>query len=227
MNDKKQSFDSAASGVEQLISRLKNQGVAEGEQQAATILSDAERRSTEILGSARAEAEALLKEARSESKRLIASGEQALRLAARDTTLRLQERMLQRLKRMTRHLVGAELVNADFLRALVVEVAGRARDESGIDEVDNIGVAISAKVLEVENGSRERALTELAAQIMAATMRKGVTITELVSEENGIRIRLKENDLEVDLTEHAIAEVLLQHLQPRFRTLMNELSLDD
>jgi V/A-type H+-transporting ATPase subunit E len=47
-----------------------------------------------------------------------------------------------------------------------------------------------------------------------------VTFKPLQSEAGGIRVVLTENDLEIDLSDHAIADMLLQHLQPRFRALM-------
>ena len=36
----------------------------------------------------------------------------------------------------------------------------------------------------------------------------------------GIRVRLLDDDLEIDLTDEAIAELLLEHLQPRFRAVL-------
>jgi V/A-type H+-transporting ATPase subunit E len=36
----------------------------------------------------------------------------------------------------------------------------------------------------------------------------------------GIRIVLKDDGLVVDLTDAAVAEVILRHLQPRFRALL-------
>jgi V/A-type H+-transporting ATPase subunit E len=36
----------------------------------------------------------------------------------------------------------------------------------------------------------------------------------------GIRVRLKDEELELDLSDRAIADLLLEHLQPRFRAVM-------
>jgi V/A-type H+-transporting ATPase subunit E len=36
----------------------------------------------------------------------------------------------------------------------------------------------------------------------------------------GIRIRLVDRDVEIDLTDASVAALLLQHLQPRFRAFL-------
>lgn len=48
----------------------------------------------------------------------------------------------------------------------------------------------------------------------------GVEITAGGNHEAGIRIRLVEQDVEIDLTEKAVAALLLRHLLPRFRALL-------
>ena len=67
-------------------------------------------------------------------------------------------------------------------------------------------------------GEREgaaRALANLAANVL----REGVTFSAGEGFD-GIRIKLRDRDLEVDVTEAAIAPLLVKHLQPRFRAVM-------
>jgi V/A-type H+/Na+-transporting ATPase subunit E len=51
-------------------------------------------------------------------------------------------------------------------------------------------------------------------------LRAGVTFDRSSDDAGGIRIVLKDNGLLVDLTDAAVADVILRHLQPRFRALL-------
>ena len=56
--------------------------------------------------------------------------------------------------------------------------------------------------------------------IAQATYRDGVTFKALQADTKGIRVHVSGKDLEVDLTAKAVADILLEHMQPRFRALM-------
>ena len=66
----------------------------------------------------------------------------------------------------------------------------------------------------------EGKLSELVKQISSAAWREGVTFKPLEKGVRGIRVVLTEKDIEVDMSDKAIAHMLLEHLQPRFRALM-------
>jgi V/A-type H+-transporting ATPase subunit E len=51
-------------------------------------------------------------------------------------------------------------------------------------------------------------------------LREGVTFAVGEAEQRGIRVRLVGQDLEVELTDETVARLLLTHLQPRFRALV-------
>ena len=66
----------------------------------------------------------------------------------------------------------------------------------------------------------EGRLSEYAKTIASATWREGVVVNTRDDGGRGIRVRLLDDDLEIDLTDEAIAELLLEHLQPRFRAVL-------
>jgi V/A-type H+-transporting ATPase subunit E len=66
----------------------------------------------------------------------------------------------------------------------------------------------------------ESKLSQFAKEIASATWREGVSIDTLEPGGHGIRVRLKGEELELDLSDRAIADLLLEHLQPRFRAVM-------
>jgi V/A-type H+/Na+-transporting ATPase subunit E len=67
---------------------------------------------------------------------------------------------------------------------------------------------------------RDGALSKFALQSVADMLRSGVTFTPASDDTAGIRIVLKDTGLLVDLTDAAVASVILRHLQPRFRALL-------
>jgi V/A-type H+-transporting ATPase subunit E len=49
-------------------------------------------------------------------------------------------------------------------------------------------------------------------------LREGITLD--THDGKGIRIRTSGEDTEIDLSDRALAELLLRHLQPRFRAIL-------
>ncbi len=220
--------EATSSGVEALIERLRQQGVAAGRAARDEFIGEAEREGETIIKDAREKAAAIVEEAHQESERLQASGEDALRVAMRDTVLRMRETLRKRLEGQMRSLVAKQLVDEEFLRRLIVEVAGKARDDSQADQAEHVEVLLPPEVIGLEELQRrpeelESKLSQFAQQIASATWRDGVIIDTLEPGSRGIRIRLKDEELELDLSDRAIADLLLEHLQPRFRAVMEGL----
>jgi V/A-type H+/Na+-transporting ATPase subunit E len=99
----------ASSGVEALIDRLRQQGVQAGRAEADTILAEARRRAAHIVHEAEAQAEQLLEVARKESRALQTGGEEALRIAMRDTVLRLKAELSERFSAEVRRLIAVAM----------------------------------------------------------------------------------------------------------------------
>jgi V/A-type H+-transporting ATPase subunit E len=214
-----------SSGVEALIERLRQRGVEAGRAAKEEIVAEAEREAEKIVKQARERASDIVDTARQEADRLQASGEDALRVAVRDTVLRMRETLRKRLEGQVRKLVAEQLVDEEFLRQLIIEVARRARGESGAAEAENIEVFLPPEAIGLDELQRrpeelESRLSQFAKEIASATWREGVSIDTLESGERGIRIRLTDEELELDLSDRAIADLLLEHLQPRFRAVM-------
>jgi V/A-type H+-transporting ATPase subunit E len=153
------------------------------------------------------------------------AGKQALRIATRDTILRFQQELMDYFNERVRRLVSEELEDRETLGRLIVEVATDAARSAGVAEADEIEVLLPREVLSVEElklDSKELKgkLTELVKGIAQATYRDGVTFKPLEPGAKGIRVHVSGKDLEVDLTAKAVADILLEHMQPRFRALM-------
>ena len=214
-----------SSGVETLIARLRDEGVQAGRQRAAALVEEAEARADRIVADAEARAERIVAEARAEAKRFEAAGNEALRIAARDTVLSFREDILARLERHLRRLISAEMADRDLLRQLILQAAAEPLEAAGLDEAEEIEVHLPLEPLGLEELKRDPealhdALSELARQVAGETWRDGITFRAAGETTRVPRVAVKDKELEIDLSAEAIADLLLLHLQPRFRALM-------
>lgn len=217
MNEEKQS-----SGVEELIQRLREQGVAEGKKQSDELLEQTRRRAEQRLETARREAEEIVRAARKEADRTKQAGEEAVRLAVRDAILGLKSELVERFADRVSRLVSRELEDEQFLRQLILEVVGRAAPSADkqariLLPKDVVGLEqLRRNPEEVKEGT----LSHFVVTITKEILREGIDIGVQGDGAAGIRIQLENDDLEIDLTERAVADLLLRHLVPRFRAMM-------
>ncbi len=219
-----------SSGVQELIERLRREGVEAGESEARDAVAQARRQADEILSSARREAEELHARTRRELAAERDAAHEALRLAARDLQLELKERLTARFEAQVKQLVSADLSSHDGLRALILAVAGHVGVElaDAADAGQQMQVAVSGDL------SNEQ-LDTLTRELAAGLLREGVELvpaaeggptgsTASGAQDGGIRVRLADQDIEVDLSANALASLLLRRLTPRFRELFAALT---
>lgn len=210
-----------SSGVQELIQRLREEGIAEGQSQAQAFLNEAKRRAGEILDQARSEAESIRQQAQAEADRTCAAGEEAVRLAVRDAILTLRGEITDQFAGRVRRLVAHALTDEGFLPRLILEVARRAVPGDGPREVllpeEVIGLEeLRRKPEEVKEGTLSHFVLSLASEML----REGVTFGTGSHGRPGVQLQLVNDDVQIDLTDRAIADLLLKHLLPRFRALM-------
>ncbi len=214
------------SGVEALIARLRDDGVSAGRTEAERIVAEAETRARSVLDAAEAEAKAKLVAARKEIEGHRRAGEDALKAAARDTVLDLKEQLARRFADDVGKTVAEAMRDEDLLKRMILAVAGRARDEAGVDRATEIEAILPRDAVGLDDlrrkpeELREGSLSHFAAGSAAAMLRDGVTFGRAEDDTGGIRLHLTDRGVSVDLTDQAVADVILAHLQPRFRALL-------
>lgn len=214
----------AASGVEALIEKLREQGVRQGQDEASRLVEEAERRADWLLTQARQEADQLVEHARKEAAALRTAGEEALKVAARDLQLEVKEQLTRSFTDQVERLVAQQMDNEDFIRTLILALAGRVSDDTGLAEAKSIQLLLPADSIGLEElrrnpqEYREGQLSRFVQSLAAEQLRAGVSLDLHCG--NGIRIRLLDQDIEVDLSPAAVSELLLKHLQPRFRAML-------
>ena len=226
MADQATGGNGLSSGVDALIARLREEGVSAGRDEDGRILADANAQAKRILDKANAEARERQEIARKESDAYRAAGEAALKTAMRDTVLDMKATLMQRFSADVKRLVSHQLQDPDVLKQMILEVVGRVRDDAGVGDDAEVEVILPETAIGLEElrGNPEELQkgvpTRLVLGLTGEMLREGVTFSASEDMAAGVRIRMKESDITVDLTEESVAALLLQHLQPRFRAIL-------
>lgn len=217
-------LERSESGVDALVARLRDEGVAAGRAEASEILQCARAEAKGIVEKAAAEARGHLEAARKETDAYRAAGEQALQAAMRDAVLGMKAELMARFRNAVERLVSEELRDPDLMRRMILQIAGRAREGIGPDEKLEVILPEAAVGLdelrrdpdELEHGP----LTKFTLGLSAEMLREGVSLAADGVQRAGIEVRVSEGALVIDLSDEAVAALLLQHLQPRFRAIL-------
>ncbi len=221
-----QASSQASKGVETLISRLRDEGVAAGRREAERLVSEAETHAREILAKAEASCKAQITAATEDAAALRRAGEEALRIAARDAVLELKEHLARRFAEEVGKVVSGALLDEEMLKRLILAVAGRARVEGEADKSGTVAVELPRAVVGLDELRRNPeelkagSLTHFVAASAAGMLRDGVAFTRGEGDDSGIRVKLLDRGISIDLTDKAVTDLLLAHLQPRFRALL-------
>jgi len=211
-----------SSGVEELIGRLREQGVEEGKAQADALMEQTRLKAERHLDEAKREADGLLQRARENAEKTKRAGEEAVQLAVRDAILSLKSEMVDQFSDRVRRLVSRELNDGDFLKQLILEIGGRSapdRDQSAKLLLPNDAIGLQQLRSDPEE-VKEGNLSHFVASITKEMLRDGLELGTREDTSAGIRIQLLDENVEIELTDEAIAELLLRHLVPRFRAIM-------
>ena len=144
----------------------------------------------------------------------------------RDLVLDLKASLMQQFSNEVQRLVRDQVTDKDFLRRMILELVGRLRDSVEIEEGETVEVILPTEVVGLEDlRQRPEELTEgeLSRFIFAVEgdiLRQGVRFTPSKDPQVGVSVRLVDKDIKVDVTDAACAALLLDHLQPRFRAIL-------
>ncbi len=215
-----------SSGVDALIARLREEGVSSGRAEAERILAEARTEAQQLLDKATAEARERLETARKEADAYRAAGEAALKTAMRDTVLDMKATLVERFSSDVKRLVSHQLQDPEVLKRMILELARRIRDEGGLGDEDELELILPEAVVGLEElrGNpeelRKGPMTDFVFGLTGEMLRAGVTFSAADDLTAGLRVQVKDKDVTFDLTEEAVAALLLRHLQPRFRAIL-------
>ena len=214
-----------ATGVQELINRLRDDGVRAGQAEADQVLQDARQQAAEIVSQAKAEAADMLEKARNEIETEKRSAIASLKVAIRDTELIMEAELKATFAAHVKRLVSVEMRDVEFLKQIILAVAGTAAGDKACGE-QPVKILLPEHLF--HSDERETRLTDegrenfrrLVLGLSGDMLREGVDLKPSESIGGGIRIQLVGEDLEIDLSDKAISELLLQTMLPRYRSLV-------
>lgn len=210
-----------SAGVEALISRIRDQGVQAGRDEADRVLGEARREAARMLEAAKKEAEAKRADASEEIAAERTAAMEALRIAERDTIMDLRSRVTDGFERHVRRLVSESILDKDFIRAVVLVLAGHAAKE--FIKSKKARILVSASLAGEDNQQLQQQAKDVAGEvtlgISANMLREGIELIPASDDHRGVRVQLVDEDVEVDLSEKAISDLLLSQLLPRYRAI--------
>ena len=208
------------SGVQELIDRIRGEGVQSARDEADRLLSEARAEASRILAEARVEAGAMKKNAQEEIETERTAAIAALRVAARDTGLQLRTAVFSAFEEHVRRLVTDVTSDGAVLRDLIMVLAGRAASE--VIRGKDAEILIPADLSEAASAQLESFLRDSAAALSGQVLRQGIELISSGDVKGGARVRLKDEDLEIDLSDEALSEMMLGLLLPRYRAILVE-----
>ncbi len=219
-------FSTASIGVESLINRLRDEGVGAGQAESEKIIREAREKAALIKSQAQQEAEEIVSSARKEAAAFTSAGQDALVLAGRDAHLKLREVVMSRFNEEVQRLVGSVMAPEPFMEKLILQLVGNVRDATGLDKEDKLTIVLPENTVSMDElrsnpeELKEGTLAHFVLSIMASLLKEGISYQPSGDINAGLKIYLDNGDVEVDLSDEAISAVLLEHLQPRFRALL-------
>jgi len=226
MDEKNNESENPSFGVKALIQRLCDEGVVEGRVQAEHILNEATNQAEIIVRQAKDEAEIILAQAREEAEQLKNSGTDGLKLAYRDTLLKIKQTLMNRFSDDVKRLVGKTMKQEPFIKELILQIAGQASQDFGLNSDEQITIEIPKDIIGLEDLRQhpeeleEGTLSHFVLSIMASLLQKGVSFEIASDFPSGLKVKMDNNDILIDFTDQAMANALLMHLNPRFRALL-------
>ncbi|MGD2152518.1 MAG: V-type ATP synthase subunit E family protein [Gemmatimonadales bacterium] len=212
--------DVTPSGVQALIDRIRDEGVQSALEEAARILTEARAQAARIVSDAKAEAAAMKKDAKAAIATEREAAIEALMMAARDTELELRTAVLAAFEEHVRGLVTDVTAETSMLRDMILVLAGRAAEDFIKDR--DAKILVPRHLADEAPPELEEFLRRSALAVSADVLRDGIELIPSSKVRGGARVRLVDEELEIDLTDEALSEMMLTLLLPRYRRILAE-----
>lgn len=207
------------SSVQALIDRIRDQGVQSANQEAVRILAEAEAKASQLLAEAQKQIEQLRAKATADIEAEQAAAQEALKISARDTVLRLKNGVSAAFETFVRRLVTTATQDRELMKNLVLVLAGHSAEEFIKDK--QIQILLSEALLTGKSDPKLRDLGKQTILSLSSDMlREGVELIPSSVTEGGAKVRLVGEQLEIDLSDKAISKMLAAHLLPRFQAIL-------
>ena len=196
--------------LQELIDKIKKDGVASAEAKAQEIIAEAEKKAASIISSAEEKADSIIKSGKAETERMEKASIDAIRQAGRNLLISFRDGVNAQLAA----LISAEtskVYNADMLKTLIPETV---KAWASKDDVNSLSVLLSEKDLKELEKDLGAALKE--------QINSGLEIKLDNSLTKGFRIGTKDGSAFYDFSAESVADLFSAYLNPKTSAIMKE-----
>ena len=194
--------------LQELIDKIKKDGVAAAEKDAAKIIADSEKKAEAIIEEAQSKAADIIKSAKSETKKMEKASEEAIVQAGRNMLLSFKDALIAEFDGLIQD--GTEkALSKDVLTKLVPDTVKAWAKNSDASE---LSVLLSEKDL--------KALEKSLKTSLKAEIKKGLEIKPDKTLTAGFRIGVKNGAAFYDYSAESLAEMFAAYLNPKVAALM-------
>lgn len=194
--------------LQELIDRIKKDGVACAEQQSGEIVSEAEKKAASIVAQAQQKADDLMKNAKAEIARLEKASEDALAQASRNMLLGFKDALIGELDAFVK-AECAQVYSSKILEKLIPETV---RNWTKNVDASDLSVLLSEKDLKDLESSLKAGLKE--------EISKGLEVKTDKTLANGFRIGINNGEAYYDYSAESVADLFAAYLNPRVAAIM-------
>ena len=194
--------------LQELIDKIKKDGVTAAEKEAAKIIDDANKKAEAIIKDAEKKAEQIAKDAKAETQRMQKASDEAIIQAGRNMLLSFKDSLVEELDGLIQ-AETAKSLSKDTLAKLVPETVKAWAKNSDASE---LSVLLSEKDLKALEGSLTSALK--------SEIKKGLEIKPDKTLAAGFRIGVKNGAAFYDYSAESLAEMFAAYLNPKVAGLM-------
>jgi V/A-type H+-transporting ATPase subunit E len=195
--------------LQELIDKIKSEGIKSAEQESARVLKEAENKANDIIAAAHKEASAIIAKGKDETRRFEQTAKEAVQQAGRNTILSLRTRITE----FFDSLIAAETKEAYTPKVLEEAVTSLVKAWSK-EQVSDLQILLSAEDLKkIEKQLKSR---------LSAELKKGAELKPFPEIQAGFRIAVKDGSAYYNFTDQGIAEILAEYLNPKIAEIVRE-----
>lgn len=196
--------------LQELIDKIKKDGVSSAEAAAAQITADAEKKAASIVEEAQKKSDDMIKNARAEIARLEKASEDAVTQACRNMLITFRDSLIAELDSLIQS-EAAKAYSSDLMKTLIPETV---KAWSKNVDASELSVILSEKDLKsLENELKAALKAEIA---------KGLEIKPDSALSAGFRIGVNNGAAFYDYSAESVADLFSAYLNPRVAAIMKE-----
>lgn len=196
--------------LQELIDKIKKDGVASAEKSAAAIIAEAEKKAASIVAGAEAQAAEIIKNGTAETTRMEKASIDAIRQAARNIILTFRDSIAAQLDSIISVQVS-QAYSAEMLKTVIPETIKAWAAQT---DADDISVLLPAKDAE--------ALQDYFISALKSELAKGLELKADKTLDAGFRIGSRDGAAYYDFSAESVAALFAAYLNPRTALIMKD-----